>query len=107
MFIYSICVCYLSIGRCAFTRRLKAPAEKVLWHSDGSHYLLVLNMRIQVFSAADNACVCDVALTSRINQVVFTATADVDGTSSGEVRIASVCENMVLYLHSLTGAEVL
>ena len=36
-------------GRCAFTRRLKAPTEQVLWHEEtGDYYLLVSAKDIQV-----------------------------------------------------------
>lgn len=39
-------------GRCAFTRRLKAPTEQVIWHEEtGDYYLLVSARDIQV-------CVC-------------------------------------------------
>ena len=64
-----------------------------------------MGLHVQVYSAADNVCMCDVALPSRINQAVFTTVSGGEGGAS-DVRIATVCENMTLYLHSLSGAEV-
>ena len=39
----------INTGRCAFTRRLKAPTEQVIWHEEtGDYYLLVSHRDIQV-----------------------------------------------------------
>lgn len=92
-------------GRCAFTRRLKKPADKVLWHADGQYYLLVMDSELQLFNSEDNnTCVVSCSFGNRINQAVFCNTAS--GNDAASSCIAVVCENKMLHIVELTGKKV-
>eukprot|EP01034_Spumella_vulgaris_P029241 gene29241-36257_t len=97
-------------GRCAFTRRLRKPADKVTWHEAGLHYLLIVHNELQLYLAADNSCLVTITLSTRINQGLFTCVAPKSTTSTegDEVsytswRIAAVCEDKSLYLYNFEG----
>jgi protein MAK11 len=92
-------------GRCAFTRRLKAPGDKICWDPSGTHYLVVSGMRMQVLAASDNSCKFEISLKSRINRAVFTSVTNSE-VNDGDCRVAVVCENKLLYLYRLDGQEV-
>ena len=80
-------------GRCAFTRRLHGPADKVQWSNDGEMYLLVVGSELQIYAASDNnTCISSVKMGSRINQAKF---VDI-GIASTETKtqyVALICEN--------------
>lgn len=91
-------------GRCAFTRRLRGAANKVLWHSAGEHYLLVVGAELQVYETKDSkACSVSFTLGSRINQAVFTNIDSSAESSSSKICIAVICEDKLLHLMDLTG----
>jgi protein MAK11 len=95
-------------GRCSFTRRLKGSADKVHWNDTGDSYLLVINTVLHVYLAADNSCVINTDLKSRVNEAVFTSIApDGDGSTdaSASARIACICENKILTLFDMKGTK--
>ena len=93
-------------GRCAFTRRLRGPADKVLWHAGGEHYLLVIGSELQMYNIEDNkVCAASFSFTSRINQAVFT-NAGKNVTSLDEMCIAVICDDKSLHLVDTTGRKI-
>lgn len=98
-------------GRCAFTRRLKGPADKVSWHSSGLYYLLVVGVEVQIYAANDNACLSTLVHNSRVNQAVFTSVVPVQGASiedqDASLRVASISDDKMLFIHSILGVKVL
>jgi WD40 repeat protein len=114
-------------GRCSFTRRLKGPADKVFWHPSGQYYMLVVTSEVQVYRASDNVCTASIKHKTRVNQAVFcmcgrepsdSVSSEGDssegdsssgsGSGSGSsslLRVASVCEDKTLLLHTMEGVE--
>jgi WD40 repeat protein len=93
-------------GRCAFTRRLHGPADKVQWNASGTIYLLVVHSELQVYDAADNSCTATVKFTSRINQACFT---DIGGNEDGVPAIdciAIICENKTVVIVDVEGIHL-
>lgn len=88
-------------GTCAFTRRLKGAADKILWNKAGDIYLIVINHEIQLYKAADNSLVSSISFASRINQVVFTNVSA--GSSEDGVRLATISEDKLCRLYKPTG----
>eukprot|EP01031_Cornospumella_fuschlensis_P030538 gene30538-36907_t len=58
-------------GRCAFTRRLRIPAELVKFHPQGEVYLLSAARELQIFNTNDNSLVGSFTSSHRINSVDF------------------------------------
>lgn len=92
-------------GRCGFTRRLRGPADKVLWHQGGEYYLLVVGSELQLYNVADNnSCAASFSFGSRINQAVFTQ-PEAAGVREG-IFIAVVCENKFFHVVSASGEKL-
>ena len=90
-------------GRCAFTRRLKGPADKVLWNAAGDYYLLVIGSDLQIYSAEDStSCAASFSFGSRINQAVFTSTGD---SAAIHAAVAVICDNKMLHVVDLSGKK--
>eukprot|EP01032_Pedospumella_encystans_P025921 gene25921-29281_t len=94
-------------GRCAFTRRLKAPTEQVIWHEEtGDYYLLVSHRDIQLFKAADNSIVATLTHGSRINRACFTSvTTAEDADPSSSYRMVTVCDNKTINMFDFSGKQ--
>eukprot|EP00606_Chrysophyceae_sp_TOSAG23-5_P000904 GSChrysophyteH2.ASY1.ANO1.329.1 assembled CDS len=90
-------------GRCAFTRRLHGPADKVHWNSAGSAYLLVVGRELQVYNASDNACTATVKFNSRVNQARF---VDAGTAGGADGAIALVLENKTVQVLDMAGGEL-
>ncbi|RYG59598.1 hypothetical protein EON64_20070, partial [archaeon] len=58
-------------GRCAFTRRLRIPADLVKFHPQGDVYLLSAAREVQIFNTSDNSLVGSYTSSHRINSVDF------------------------------------
>lgn len=89
-------------GRCAFTRRLKGSADKVLWDNKGENYILVIGNEIQSYFAADNSCKATIKSRSRVNQALFVSAS----SSPSESRIAAIFDDKSISLYDLSGSEV-
>lgn len=99
------------LGRCAFTRRLKKPADSVLWHESGLYYSLTIGNEVQLYLASDNSCVSSIVKKSRINKALFTKVDNVKtGSDAGKIsaswRMAVICEDKTLSLFSFDGVQV-
>ena len=82
-------------GRCAFTRRLHGPADKVQWSNDGEMYLLVVGSELQIYAASDNnTCISSIKMGSRINQAKFVDIGAVSDSDADKVQhVAIICED--------------
>lgn len=58
-------------GRSAYVTNLHEMADFVKWSPDGTHYVVGLNRRVDVYSVASAAIVCTVPLKGRSNAVEF------------------------------------
>ena len=93
-------------GRCAFTRRLRGPADKVLWHSAGEHYLLVIGSELQLYNIADNkVCAASFSFASRVNQAVFTNPGK-NVASMQQMCIAAICDDKTLHIVDISGRKI-
>ena len=90
----------LVLGRCAFTRRLKGPADNVKWHVSGSYYMLLVSLEVQVYLASDNSCVGTTKFKSRVNQSIFITRYDKTDA------LVSICDDKCLYVHKLDGTSI-
>ena len=90
-------------GRCAFTRRLKGPAQKVAWHQKEDYYLLVVGNEVQIYnSSGNNECSGKVSLSTRVNQACF---VDI-GAAEGAPGVQQWCKSWPLSRpFSLPGRE--
>ncbi len=93
-------------GRCAFTRRLHGPADKVRWSANGELYLLVVGSELQVYNAADNACIGTVKFSARINQACFTDIG-VAAVEPAHQYVAVICEDKKLIIVKENGEVLL
>jgi len=97
-------------GRCAFTRRLRGSANKVLWHSDGEHYLLVIDSELQVYKASDNStCAAKFSFGSRINQAIFCSPGPIKLNAEelgSTCCIAAVCDNKIIHVVNGSGKKL-
>ena len=90
----------LVLGRCAFTRRLKGPADNVKWHLSGNYYMLLVSLEVQVYLASDNSCVGTIKFKSRVNQSIFITRYDKTDA------LVSICDDKCLYVHKLDGTSI-
>eukprot|EP01038_Epipyxis_sp_PR26KG_P016093 gene16093-21865_t len=106
-------------GRCAFTRRLRKPADKVQWNAVGDHYFLIAEKELQLFSAKDNSCIATITHQSRINGATFTFVhknthlsdeeSPEDRISTNIItsneRIAIICDNKTFSMFDFNGKQ--
>ncbi len=90
----------LVLGRCAFTRRLKGPADNVKWHPSGNYYLLLVSSEVQVYLASDNSCVGTIKFKTRVNQSIFITRYDKSDA------LVSICDDKCIYVHQLDGTSI-
>mmetsp|Transcript_3720 Transcript_3720/g.3679 ORF Transcript_3720/g.3679 Transcript_3720/m.3679 type:complete len:418 (+) Transcript_3720:15-1268(+) len=100
-------------GRCAFTRRLKAPPvtdglitaavpypSSLKWQlPSGDHYMIVTEKRIEVFHASDNHSVGSIDNRHRFNQAIFFNYQNL-------CRVCAIDEGKTLFILELDGSEV-
>eukprot|EP00606_Chrysophyceae_sp_TOSAG23-5_P000562 GSChrysophyteH2.ASY1.ANO1.1152.1 assembled CDS len=93
-------------GRCAFTRRLQGPADKVEWNSDGNFYLLVVGAVLHVYDAADNKRLSATKFPARVNQARFTNVGDAANASSGPCGyIAVLLDNKTIQIMDTSSTD--
>jgi protein MAK11 len=97
-------------GRCAFTRRLKGPAQKVAWHKEKDYYLLATKNEVQIYdSGGNNECTGKITSSSRVNQACFVdigAAHDVLGAEQGEIYVAIIYEDNSLRFVNERGSQI-
>jgi WD40 repeat protein len=94
-------------GRCAFTRRLRGPADKIIWHSTQEKYAMVVGNELQIFASTDNnTCTASITYKSRINAVAFVDLGMPADTDNSEIYVAVVCENRSLMIVTDDGTEL-
>ena len=100
-------------GRCAFTRRLKGPADRVGWHKTTDFYFLVVGNEVQIYNSGNNnECTATVTCGSRVNNACF---VDITSPSSDDkeeeekeksVYIAIICDNKTVRIVDKGGNPV-
>ena len=97
-------------GRCAFTRRLKGPAQKVAWHKEKDYYLLVIGNEVQIYdSNGNNECTGKITRSSRVNQACFVdigAAHNMSGVKQGEIYVAIACDDNSLLFVNERGDQI-
>lgn len=104
-------------GRCAFTRKLKRPAQQVKWlktdgAKSGSHYLLLCEDEVLIYTADDNVCLATLKHSSRVNGAVFTSIGVGSTSTNNDYRITcnwkvvTICEDKTINMFEITGQQV-
>lgn len=94
-------------GRCAFTRRLRGPADKIIWHSTQEKYALVVGNDLQIYASTDNnTCTASITYKSRINAIAFVDLGMPTDTDNNEIYVAVICENRSLMIVTDDGTEL-
>lgn len=97
-------------GRCAFTRRLKGPAQNIAWHQEKDYYLLIIGNEVQIYnSSGNNECTGKVTLSSRVNKACFVdigAAESAPGVQQGEIYVAIISDDCNLQFVTEMGVQM-